>query len=394
MKNIFRLSKLYKFSFLTVFFLILFYPLIFMSKENISKQENRTLEKLPSFVDTQGFNTKFGQQFENYFLDHFGGREKFILLYYRLLRQITHKTENKYAFMTESGWIFDKFQIKTFSSGISDNTIKSIKQTLLELNIWSNLHQIKTYLLIVPEKENLLLPDSYYTPPSPDKVNILLSQLSDSPITILYPKKLYEMKYADYTFFHTDHHWSEFGAFLAYEALMEIMKKDFPKIHICTEDEFDTFYNTQARKGSFNKIFDRPYYQGSGCPKIGLKENECPLTHPYKYYNHKDKPSLLVKKGTLRQSILTHFSKVHNDYRVTVLGYSDAGFLMSFLPFSFRDVNMLRINNNEQENKLSMERFEKSILDFKSDALVIAVRASLVNELTDLFYSDKIMEKK
>ena len=372
--------------FILVFFLSLFLPLINLSKKIVSEQENRALAKLPSLTIRKKLNQKFGQEFEHYISDHFGGREDLISSYFQLLRKINYKVETKRALMTSSGWIFDKNFISKLRSPISDKVIKKIRKNLNTLVQWSERNKIKTIILIVPEKENLNLPNTHYVPPIPDKVDVFLSKISDIPIQILYPNSLYEREdLNDNTFFRTDHHWTEYGAFLAYQLLIRKLRIDFPKIHLCSEEEFNVFYDYRPRLGSFSGLFERPFYQGKNCSQIGFNKKNCPLKYPYRYYDHKNKNELIVEKGSIPSSRITHFKNAQNDLKITIIGYSDAGFLMSFIPFSVKDVQMFRVNNGEKGKGLNLDRFKKQILDFHPDILLIMVRTSQIEDLERLY---------
>ena len=80
------LKKL-KHLFCFVTFLLLLLPLIYTSKQNLSRQENRSYSKFPSILsEDRKINENFGIEFNNWFSDRFGGREalinaRFLILY-------------------------------------------------------------------------------------------------------------------------------------------------------------------------------------------------------------------------------------------------------------------------------------------------------------------------
>ena len=374
-------------TFLILFiFGLLISPLFHINMADKIKQENRTLAKFPKIKKDEKVNYEFGKDFETWLGDRFGGRNKLINFRFKTLYKVNNRVENNKAFMNSDGYIYLKHHIGVLKEPIDTQDMSIIRQNLSYLSEWCDKNKIKLYILIVPTRENLVLPDSEYVPPRPDLVEKHISELSDLPINILYPKDLYEnKKYDDYPFYHTDHHWTEFGAFKSYQVLTERIKKDFPKLHSCSEDEFNTFYAKKVRNGDFQKLFNRSFVIGYCCPQVGLDKGNCPLAHKYRYYDHKMKPKLNVSMGSSPMSRVTHFNEVENNLKMTLLGYSSNIFLMSFLPFSVRDLQMLRVNNQEKNEKLSMARFEKHILDFKPNILVLSIRDSHFIRFKELY---------
>ena len=357
-----------------------------MAEKN--RQENRTLAKFPKIKKHGKANYEFGKDFEKWLDDRFGGRKKLIAARFKTIYKINGKIENDKAFMNSNGYTYSKNYIKTLKQPISDEDKNTISQNIKHLAKWSEEHNIKLYLLVIPTKENLVLADSLYSPPRPNITEKCISELPGLPIDILYPKDLYEgKKYSDHPFYHTDQHWSEFGAFLAYQVMSEKIKKDFPKFHVCSENEFIPFYKEKVWNGRF-KGFNRSYmsiHRGSGCNKLNLSKKSCKPIHAYKYYDHNMREKLDVEDGPLPMSKITHFNEGKNNLKMTLLGTSGNNFLMAFFPFSVHDVQMLRVNNQEKNEKFSMGRFEKYILDFKPDILLLTVRDHAFHTLRNLY---------
>ena len=204
-------------------------------------------------------------------------------------------------------------------------------------------------------------------------------------IDIIYPRREFMQKHKDYVFYKTDHHWSEFGAFLGYRKLMEAMRKKYANLQILQEGDFNTFYDNRSRKGIYDKNFNRIFIKGSGCGGLGLKEN-CPLNYGYKYYNHKNRDLAKFKDGPLNWSIHSYYAPGY-DKNITILGNSFGGYWVEFLPFTFKRFQMLRVNNFEAnvKNDYNMKRFEKHITDFKTDILVLYIPSSYLNSLESLY---------
>lgn len=365
-------------------------PVCHINKEKITVRENRTLAKIPKIKKDGRLNESYGKEFESWLGDRFWGRDKFIDARFNLLYKLNGRIENDKAFMDKDGMIFDKNKIKTICSPISEEKFVKIKRNLELLKNWCEKHNIKLYIFIPPEKEDIFFDkiNHFYKNCAKEPISTFVMQVKNEVgIDILYPKELYQGNHKEFTHTHTDHHWTEYGAWLTYQELSKRIKKDFPNFRILSESDFDVFYDVRPRLGSFKNLFERPFYSGTNCNTLRLYGKKCPLTHSYPYYNHKHKERLKVNYGPLPMSRYTTYLDARNNLKVTLLGTSHGGFLMSFLPYSVRDSLMLRVNNEEKDivDVYEMKRFEKFILDFKTNILLLYVTSSSLDQLSELY---------
>lgn len=73
--------------FLTVFFILLFVPMLHISDAEKSEQENRMLAKYTPLIDYRGgCNLKYGKNFDAWFSDRFWGRDELVKVYYKIKR--------------------------------------------------------------------------------------------------------------------------------------------------------------------------------------------------------------------------------------------------------------------------------------------------------------------
>ena len=386
--------KYYKIFFPVIVLLLLVFPLIKMNTAQITKKENRTLAKFPKISGKEGVNTKFGKEFESWLGDRFWGREQLIEVNFQTLYKINGRIENDRAVMTSDGMAFGKKMVKDFCRPIDKKQFNKIKTNLAKLKKWSKEHNIKLYVLIPPDKEDVFI-DQIPNIPLKCKKNSAQDFVSkikkEIDMDILYPRDLYKKKYKEFTHAHTDHHWTEFGAFLTYQQLSKRIKKDFKNFQTLSEADFNVFHNVKPREGYFKNLFDRPFYEGSNCFQLGLSLKQCPLTHEYAYYDHKDKEQLKVEFGPIKMSRRTKYLKSKNKLKVALLGASHGGFLMPFLPYSVKEVLMLRVNNEEKDvkNIYDMKRFEKHILDFKPDILLLYMSSPHLRNFAKLYETEE-----
>ena len=157
--------KKYKHLFCFIVFLFLILPNLYISKEDISKQENRNLYKFPSLFQNRNINEKFGVDFDNWFSDRFGGRLELTDLRFIILYFINNKIANDRAFVADENWIFPTNGIKKIDSLQTQrsenlkiiNSLKKISNSFKGKNI-------QIYLVLEPSRSLLYKKywDKYY----------------------------------------------------------------------------------------------------------------------------------------------------------------------------------------------------------------------------------------
>lgn len=101
--------------FLTVFFILLFLPMLHISDAEKSEQENRMLAKYTPLIDYWGgCNLKYGKNFDAWFSDRFWGRDELVKVYYKI------KKINKYiitakASKLKNDWYFNDNELSTLT---------------------------------------------------------------------------------------------------------------------------------------------------------------------------------------------------------------------------------------------------------------------------------------
>lgn len=375
--------------FLAVFFIMLFLPMSNISDALKSKHENRMLAKKPQLIIAGGMNN-YGEKFDAWFNDRFWGRDLLISLHSILNFIIPRYVENKLAIKLPNDMIFNKAILKRLTNPIQHKMLEKISQNIAELQKFAKQNNIELYIMIPPAKEDLYMDSlqNIFADINPQKNVIKDLQkyiLEKNKLEIIYPRDVYLNSYKDFTHYKTDHHWTEFGAFLGYQKLIDKIRQMHPDIISLSEDDFDVFYKNRPRFGNFKDLFDRPFYDGSGCKLLGVKYL-CPLSYKYKYYDHKNRAALKVKSGPIKMSRITHYDK-GIPKNLTLLGNSYGGFLMEFLPYNFQNTQYLRVNNAEKgvANVYDMKRFEKYILDFHTDILVFYLASSYFTDFINLY---------
>ena len=161
----------YRWVFCLIVFVFLTIPPLYISSDNVSKKENRSLYKFPELFPKGNINESFGLEFNNWFGDRFGGRNALIDLRYSFLYRLNNKISGEYAFMGDENWLFPKegtawmpkLEVQHQKNINLANHIKKIAKAMKDKNI-------EVYLIIEPYRS--LLYKQYWEKYYPASVHI------------------------------------------------------------------------------------------------------------------------------------------------------------------------------------------------------------------------------
>ena len=361
------------------FFAVLFIPMLKIDNNEKSLQENRMLAKYMPLFNNNGINLQYGKQFERWFNDRFLGRNILIKLNNDIHQYINKYYGNNKAQMLEDGWLIGVNE--TRANIISTKQLDEFTNAIKQFNDFCKQNGIVCYIEIAPRKIEFMRDKLLRNVLERDPAELLSEHLQNNNITnVVYPlDKFIKHNKEDFVFFKTDHHWTEWGAYIGYKELMKRIKVDFPSIQMVSESDYDIFYDTRVRAE-----VDRSFWKGHTCMLLNLSEDICPLNEKYKYYTHKNKNELKVdwiKKGINNKTF--YYPEAKNKQKVVIIGNSFAENFVSFLAFTFPNVKKLRSNNKYGDN-LKISRWKKEILDFKPDIMLIVIQSEYLKHLKDL----------
>lgn len=357
-----------------------------INKADVSFGENRVLAKWHGFInEDKSINYNFGQDFNNWFNDRFGLRKVLIPLYNTI--QFSYKDENDKGIINKkTGFIYLKDDFLHIPIEKVDYNFK----TLLKFNDWCNKNNIKLYVLLVPNKADIY-PNKKPTYILEENYNEELIKYleKEKKLKIVYPfEELKKASKNDYVFFKTEHHWSDYGAFIGYQSLMKEIKKDYKKVKVLNEKDFDFFFDKKVRGD-----FDRKFGYGTTAARLGITAVKKYHKVNYRYFKHKDFDNLKVEviDEDFHKGKLYYYPKGAN-LRVIQLGTSQNENLDEFLPFTFKNIKRIRTNwvqgipSDDWGN--IMKYYEKEILDYKPDILIYCMTISDVDVLHKIFDKD------
>lgn len=230
----------FKGNFLIIFFVIFLYlpviGLIFDFKSGIYDPRLGSTKPFPEFKDYSGNIGKFCDAFFEYYEDNFGFRYYFMKfasnLKIKLFKTYPKNIDVK-VLKGKDGRLFYKLgnEPEDFQGRVplSDAALKKIINEYENNLKFFNNSGIKFYVIIPPDKTVIYsdyLPSSmiYGIKSNKTRISQLLSLNSD----FIYPKKeLLDNKGENLLYFKTDTHWTYYGAYFGYKALMEKIKQDF-----------------------------------------------------------------------------------------------------------------------------------------------------------------------
>lgn len=376
--NIFEKGSYPDIIFLTLFFLLLFVPMSHISTEDKSEQENRLLAKYPQTFIKGNINLLYSQQFENWFNDRFFGRVFALSLY----KNIMFKTNKYYRLngfgLYKDNWAFNHSQL---SSGISNEKLQKIREGIAEYQKFCNTNNLKCYIEIAPRKLEFAKDKQLRIIPKyeKDKAEIIKDYVFDKTgFDIIYPLKA--MKKADnndLVYFKTDHHWSDYGAFIGYQELMKAIKKDFSNLITLTEDDFDIFYSNKVRAE-----VDHEFLVGYTCKMLLLSDKECPKDVDYRYYTHKKEKELRIKEYDQKDKDF-YAPYAPNKQKVMLLGNSFEENISYFLAPTFQNVFKRRSLGKHGDN-LNLSRWKDEILKQNVDIVIFVIHSENSERLQDL----------
>ncbi len=382
--------------FLLVFFIMLFLPMSHINQEASSYKENRTLAVYkPLFEYDYKINYDFGSSFDNWFNDRFNLRYPLFVFNNRIKILFNSLVETKDAFYNrKTDYIANKDHLFHNDTFFSEDFPRQVAIQLNELNKFCLNHNIKLYVLIVPFSENIYRDKVGIFTSDKDRVHdVINSIIEKSDAKIIYPaNELYAAKKNDYTFFKTEHHWTEYGAYIGYQKLMSEITKDFPQVPVQKESNYNILYSNKVR-GDFWRDFGAGETLHYHFPYLEKKADKI-LDTKYKYYEHKNKKLLKSEFINVPQKFQKNFYYPYGaDLRVFETGTSMNENLLQFMPYSFKHIKYIRLCNVidvpwYEEFKI-MKRYKQDIIDFKPDIMVLSLVTLNLMNINQFFEEDK-----
>lgn len=265
-KSNYNVSKLV---IIVVFLLVIYAPPIKMistPSRGWSVTEKRSLASIPVFPTSIKEAKAFPSQFEKYYNDNFGYREKLIRRYNREMQKRFGKTAVSTIMNGQNGWYYYSVNstIEDYQGLdlFSQKQLESIKVGLEAKSKALNDIGVKYIFLVPPNKQTIYpehLPDHFKNVKGQTRFEQLMGYMDEnSTFKIMDLRKpLMETKKDYPVYFKTDTHWNDDGGFVAYKVIMHQLREFFPKENLLPIDgSVVNVYESKDEAGDLSNMID------------------------------------------------------------------------------------------------------------------------------------------
>ncbi|NLK40262.1 MAG: hypothetical protein GX303_08510 [Clostridiales bacterium] len=356
-----KLNRIFFFTFVVLWALVVVVNLA-IPYRSYSENENRYLSAFPRFSLSELFNGEFMGKVEVYINEQFLARDAWINAQ-SLLEYGLGKKESNNVFIGKN----------TLIGKISGPNDKFVEENIGGINYFTSITDIPAFVMIVPSASEILtqrMPPFAKTWSQQDTIKAAYDALEEAKGISL--QEVLSEHQEDYIFYRTDHHWTTYGAYLAYtqycsenrlepvEYTAELVSTSFngtlyssSGIRFIKSDEIEAFKNSFDPRCdifdgkttiSYDSIYFSEYLEKKDKYAYFLGTNQPIVTL---YGKEENGPALLVFKDSYAHSfapmLLEHYSKItlvdlryinrRLDNYLDIADYDDALFLLSIDTF-------------------------------------------------------------
>ncbi|NIK78888.1 hypothetical protein FHS15_004034 [Paenibacillus castaneae] len=352
-------DRIYAWGFVSILFAmsLLFFAL---PVKSFSDVENRPLQKVPKLTWENLWSKKFTDDSESYVTDHFPFRTQWVGAK-SLMEQMRLQQENNGIYRGKDGYLFEKFNKP-------DQT--AILKYTDAVRAFANNHQgANLTFLLAPTSIGLYperLPWLAEAYPQTD-VNHLIGQELQSSLTFMdgfqFLRPAADSEKAIY--YKTDHHWTTYGAYLAYAAYAKQMgwtplSEDDFNIETVT-DSFLGSYHTRSQFSGLTPDSIQTYMPKNGIPTemyIADTNETFKSMYASSYLSKKDKYSYFLGGVHALMTLHTELPPEQVDQQ-KMLVIKDS-YAHSFLPFLTQHVKDIHVIDIRYYNGSISDYMEKN----------------------------------
>ncbi len=302
-------------------------------KKEFSEQENRYLSSFPEFSWEGLKEGEYTADLESYLADHFPFRDFFMGVKTGFELAIGNREIND-VYIAEDGYLIEKYKKP-------ENTEKIIR-VLKGLN--ESVTDAEVYLMLVPTASVIYsgkLPKNAPMESQIDAMTQIYENAGCKPIHLLGPLSLLRNE-EEPLFYRTDHHWTSYGAYIAYQeycfargfeptALSSLEEK------VVTEEFKGTIYskvNDYTHKGDKIKIYENPDQKLTVCYTDTGEITDS--LYNYEYLDKKDKYSFFL--NNIHPLIEITNDAVSSEEELVLIKDSYANCMVPFLVNHYRKI--------------------------------------------------------
>lgn len=327
---------------------------VFTEDRAFSETENRVLAQMPDFTWDKFIAGKFTKEFEAYLSDQFVKKD-----FWTGLKAATEKAalkkENNGVYFGKDGYLFERFPEPGKQLAANINHLNLFSDKLQGMNMYVMV--APTSIAMYPEK----LPKYAYSADQLAAISAIKEQLNSSihwidvynPLADFADKPIY---------YHTDHHWTTHGAFIAYEAAAKAMGiQPYAKEDFTIESVSKDFYGTYDAKANdftiqpdsielYQPNFDINYtveFEDGTRALDGL--------YAWEFLEKRDQYAMFLN-GNHGKAVI--HSSVNNGRKLLVVKDSYAHALIPFLANHFEEIHMIDLRYTHEKLDVYMEQHD------------------------------------
>lgn len=231
---------------IVVLFLVI--NLLVRDKE-YSDSENRSLAQRPELSLSAIADGSYFSGLSSHYSDQFFARDKWISLNLARSSAVGYK-ENGGVYLGKNGYLMMK---------PAEKDEVALPATENAMNTFHALHQnINTYLMVVPTASQILTQYLPKNAPVYDQISDIqtLDQDLASSIVLLDAISPLQAHSEEDIYYHTDHHWTSYGAYTVFQSIAPAMQLDTANVNYTTYTVSDRFEGTLSSKSGSHKYYD------------------------------------------------------------------------------------------------------------------------------------------
>ena len=199
--------------------------------------ENRELAPFPTLDRTWTSTSAFGMGLDTWFQDHFGYRMTLVRWYSESRYFWLNMSPSPLVSRGKNGWLFyaDDGGMDDFTNDkpLPEGEIENWRLTVLRARDWCRAHGISYVFTILPDK-HVVYPENFddkvrqVSPVS--RMDQIFTATRDTGVVLDVREALSSGKAQERLFHVTDTHWNERGAYLAYQQIIEAVRRQAPAV--------------------------------------------------------------------------------------------------------------------------------------------------------------------
>ena len=339
-----------------------------------------------NFLQLSRINKNFFNELNSYLEDRFGLRNTFLEA--KLLSDIALKgvvQNGNCAWNKNTNWFasLGDFMFQKYDSNFNQKLLENVNH----LSSYLNAQGIQFVLVIIPETYEVYSAENNFidNKPTPDIEADTIKLLKEKALCpVVYPlQDLLNAKSKDYVYFKADHHWTDFGAYIGYQKVMDAIKQELAEsVHYQDINNLDWNKLPHTTSKLIRSDFDRDFMIGESALAVGLR-GESHLDEEYTYYD----PQLPYIDLQAPDGLVT-YRKWHNDegypLKLYTMGTSFNENLNPFFAATFKDVIYSRLNQGADGAKYNVLKYTKTLREeFKPDIIVLTLSVPNLRYFTD-----------